>query len=251
MAILSTLPAATTIVYALGAQGGLRGVSHECEFPPPAAALPRLLTTTIPPAASSADIDAHVKAACAASTPLYTLNEPLLASTLPPQGSGRLVVLTQDLCDVCAPGTQLTLDALARLGVATGSGGSGGVEVVPLRAASLEGLMGDIERVAVACGVEESGRVVVQGLRDRVERVRGRVAALAASPTFKRPRVACVEWLDPLYNAVSGGKERRGEEHNKAVFQLGRTHTLPHIPCHHKTLLIPPFTPLPFPCFFL
>ena len=196
LAIISTLPAGTSIVFALGLQGGLRGVSHECEFPAPAKTISRILKTSLPSSASSNEIDALVKAASSSGEPLYTVDSSLLASILPPTGSGRLVVLTQDLCDVCAPGTELVMRALERLPP------SPSTALCPLKASSLEGLFKDISAVAEACGVREAGVELCASLSKRVDAVKNKIAGLQMLPSTKRPRVACVEWLDPLYNAV-------------------------------------------------
>ena len=195
LAILSVLPAATAIVYALGLQGALRGVSHECLFPPPARRLPRVLRAAIDSERlSSAEIDAAVKAAGASGAPLYALEAGALAAAA--AGCGTLVVLTQALCDVCAAGPRVLGEALARLP----PGGPPRV-IVDCSAASLAGMLGDVRAVAAACGVAGVGEALVARLQARIEACVARAAAATAGGR-PRPRVACVEWLSPLYNSV-------------------------------------------------
>ena len=189
LAIVSVLPAATAIVYALGLQGHLRGVSHECYFPAPARRLPRILRSALDSdALSSAEIDAAVKAASASGASLYSVDEAALAAVN--AGCGSLVLLSQSLCDVCAAGPVLLASALARLPQGSHR------RVVDCSASSLAGMLRDVQAVADACGVSEVGQGVVRRLQDRADACVARVQGKA------RPRVACVEWLEPLYNSV-------------------------------------------------
>jgi anthranilate synthase/aminodeoxychorismate synthase-like glutamine amidotransferase len=231
LAIVSVLPAATSIVYALGLQGALRGVSHECYFPAPARRLPRILRAAIDSEAlSSAEIDAAVKAASASGSALYALDEEALGHIA--RGSGRLVVLTQALCDVCAAGPRVVGEALARLPPCPRRA------VVDCSAASLRAMLGDVAAVARACGVEEVGRGVVAGLQARIDACAARVAA-ALGAGAPRPRVACVEWLSPLYNSVRvcvGGGRLPGT----LQWCVRACLTTPHLSMSHTLHFTPP-----------
>jgi iron complex transport system substrate-binding protein len=176
--IVSLVPAATEIACALGATDDLVAVTHDCDFPPAVRALPRITRSTIEPGSGSGAIDAQVRAAADRGESTFHLDAAALAAARPD------VLLGQTLCAVCA----VTLDALpASLDPAP--------LVVPLDGESIAGIYGDILRVGVAIGRGPAAEALVARLRERVADVQGRVAGA------ERPRVACVEWLDPLFNA--------------------------------------------------
>jgi len=208
--ILSTLPAGTSICMLLGLEHLLRGVTDECDARA-AARLPRFLSCSFDPdATSSSQIDEIVKAsATATAPPLLRLDASLLAAAA---REVKTLLLSQDLCGVCAPGPRLVADALAALEPAARAS----VVTLTLSASSLDGLYEDVSAVALAAGVPERGAAAVAALRARVDAVRARVAAVGAA---SRPRVACVEWLEPLYSAghwvpdlvsIAGGDEVLG-----------------------------------------
>ncbi|MGI8680129.1 MAG: ABC transporter substrate-binding protein [Jatrophihabitans sp.] len=182
MRIVSLLPSATEIVYALGLEDRLVGVTFECDEPPQARGEHTVVvggrdTSGMAPG----EIDAYVRAQAAAGADLYHLHEDALAALDPD------LVLTQDLCWVCAlPSGQVT-QALEFLGCRA--------DVVALDPYSLEDVLTTIATVATAAGVAERGLDVVAGLRARLAAVASRVAG---SP---RPRVAVVEWVDPPFTA--------------------------------------------------
>ncbi len=177
MRVVSLVPAATEIASALGAQGELVGVTHDCDFPPAVRALPRITRSTIPAGAHSREIDALVRRAGERGESTFHLDGGALRDARPD------VILGQTLCAVCA----VTLDQVPRELERP-------PRVVALDAASLEGVLEDVRRVAEALGRAREGEAVVADLRTRLDRVAERVAGRA------RPRVACLEWLDPLYN---------------------------------------------------
>jgi iron complex transport system substrate-binding protein len=178
--IVSLLPSATEIVCSLGLSDRLLAVSHECDFPPEAVAgLPRMTADRIPPATRrSAEIDAAVRAALVAGHGLYALDERLLGRLAPD------LVLTQELCHVCAVSYPTVLQA------ARAAGGAGAPLVVSLEPHSLADVLATIELVATLAGVEARGERVIAALR-------ARLAAL--EPPTRRPDVALLEWLDPLF----------------------------------------------------
>lgn len=182
MRIVSLLPSATEIVYALGLEDELVGVSFECDEPARARQDHAVVvggrdTSEMTPG----EIDAYVRAQAAAGADLYHLHENALAGLDPD------LVLTQDLCRVCAlPSDQVTA-ALAFLGCRA--------EVVALDPYSLDDVLRTVQTVAVAAGVGERGALVVASLRARLDDVAAQVAGR------DRPRVAVVEWVDPPFTA--------------------------------------------------
>lgn len=178
--IASLLPSATEIVYALGLQDRLAAVTFECDEPVSARLEHRVVVTGADTSGwTPGEIDAYVRARREEGVDLYTLDEGALADVDPD------LVLTQDLCRVCALPTDRVDEALAHLGCSA--------EVLTLDPHTLEEVLVSVERVAAAVGVVDRGRVVVAGLRGRLADVQARVAGR------RRPRVAVVEWVDPLF----------------------------------------------------
>jgi iron complex transport system substrate-binding protein len=176
--IVSLVPAATEIAFALGAGGDVVAVTHDCDFPPAARKLPRVTRSTIAPGSDSRAIDTQVRAAAERGESTFHLDAAALAAARPD------VLLGQTLCAVCAVTVEqlpTTLDPAPA--------------VVPLDGHSLEGIFADIDRVGVALGRRDAAARLVADLRTRIARVGFLVAGSA------RPRVACLEWLAPLFNA--------------------------------------------------
>jgi iron complex transport system substrate-binding protein len=177
MRVVSLVPAATEMVWALGATDQLVAVTHDDDFPPSVLALPRVTRSTIPAGASAREIDAHVREAGARGESTFHLDEHAVREARPD------VILGQTLCAVCA----VTLDRIpASL--------ERQPEVVPLTASSIDGVFEDIRRVGAALRCEGDAEGLIDGLRSRLATIEERVKGLA------RPRVACLEWLDPLFN---------------------------------------------------
>jgi iron complex transport system substrate-binding protein len=182
--IASLLPSATEIVYALGAQADLVAVTHECDEPPTARADHRVVVAAAgggTDGLAPAEIDRRVAAAVAADDPLYTLDVAAFAELRPD------VILTQDLCRVCAVPAGQVDAALDRLGCAA--------DVVTLDPARLSDVLGTIATVGRAIGREQRAAELTAELRARLDAVAARVAGRA------RPRVAVLEWTDPLFSA--------------------------------------------------
>jgi iron complex transport system substrate-binding protein len=178
--IASLLPSATEIVCAVGARAELVGVSHECDFPAGVSSLPVLTRARLSPVRSSRAIDADVRAVLQDALAVYEIELERLRDVRAD------VIVTQDLCDVCAVSLDDVRAAVARLGVE-------GVRIVNLHPTRLDDIWSDIERVAVALGRAEDGARVRAELRSRV----ASIAARASAPV-ERPRVLAVEWLDPI-----------------------------------------------------
>jgi iron complex transport system substrate-binding protein len=179
--IVSLLPSATEIVYALGLEADLVGVTHECDWPPAALDKQVVSHTTLPPDATASEIDALVSASAAGGDPTYSLDAAAVRALRPD------LVITQDLCQVCAVPSGDVKAALDVIGC--------DAEVVSLDPTSLGDVLDGILRVAKATGADERGDDVVAGLRARLEAVRR-----ATSDVTARPRTFALEWGDPPFN---------------------------------------------------
>lgn len=179
---VSMLPAATEIVGALGLMDQLLAVSHECDHPEEANARPRVTFCEIyGKGLPSSDLDTWVKERIHAGESLYALDEPMLRELAPD------LILTQRLCDVCAP----AYGSVAALAVTLPSQ----PRVVNLEPKSLGDILQNIREVAAAMGHPERAPDVCRELEQRVEAVVERVAGRA------RPTVFVMEWADPIFNA--------------------------------------------------
>ena len=186
--IASLIPSATEIVCALGARSELVGVSHECDYPPDVLALPKLTRARISPSQSrSSAIDRSIRELLESALSVYEIDTELLARLDPD------VIVTQDLCDVCAVSRREVEAAAAGL---TGHP----VTVVNHRPARLADLWQDIRTTAAAIGLEPAGEELVAQLRSEIERVRARAITLLGinRPHGPPPKVVAIEWLDPV-----------------------------------------------------
>lgn len=179
MRICSFLPSATEVLFALGLDEEIVGVSHECDFPPQALTKPRVITTVIDQERlSSEGIDQAVHTALHERTSLYRVDIEALRRARPN------LIVTQKLCDVCAIDTATVSEAIEALSYRP--------EVVSLHPHTLSGMLDDIRVIGEAAGRPAQADAVIRLLRDRVDRVRAQVARLN-----RRPRVFCLEWLKP------------------------------------------------------
>jgi iron complex transport system substrate-binding protein len=179
---VSLLAAATEIVAAVGAGDELVGVSHECDHPRAAVeGRPVLTSARVGPLPSSAEVDRSVRRLVGDALAVYDVDVELLAALAPD------VIVTQDLCRVCAVSVDDVRTAVAQLAH------KAEVRLVSLHPRRLDDILDDVERVAAALGRGGEGRRVVAGLRERIGRVR---TVAAAAP--QRPRVLAVEWIEPV-----------------------------------------------------
>jgi iron complex transport system substrate-binding protein len=176
--IVSLVPAATEIAAAIGALDELVAVTHDCDHPAAVLTLPRVTRSTIPAGSDSAAIDAAVREAADRGDSTFHLDADALRASAPD------VLLGQTLCRVCAVTLEQVPSAWRRP-----------PEVVPLLGESIAGILEDIVRVAKATGRAAEGAAVVDRLRSRLDLVERTVARAS------RPRVACLEWIAPLFNA--------------------------------------------------
>jgi iron complex transport system substrate-binding protein len=177
--IVSLLPSTTEILFAIGAGGEVVGVTFECDFPPEARTRPIVSTSAMPEGLTPAGIDAYVVGAMARGEDLYHLDAGALA------GLDADLVVTQDLCAVCAVDVSLVDDALAHLGCTA--------EVLTIDPHTLDEVLGSILTLGRATGHESEAAALVTAQRARLDGVRARVAG---RPT---PRVMFLEWTDPPY----------------------------------------------------
>lgn len=183
MRVVSLLPAATEIVAALGALPELVGVTHECDFPPEVSRIPRLTTSAVDRDAGSAAIDAAVRALAVSGAPVFALDADELRRLAP------TIILTQSLCEVCAVSAG---DVCAIAEVVTPA-----PRVVQLSGTTLDGVWEDITAVGVALGRDEAAAALLETMASRLRAVHETLKAARAP----RPRVAVIEWLDPLFTA--------------------------------------------------
>ncbi|HZS93879.1 MAG TPA: cobalamin-binding protein [Chloroflexota bacterium] len=198
--ICSLLPSATEIVFALGLGDRLVGVTHECDYPAEARAKPHVTSSIIDsPSLSQSEIDAAVRESLAENATIYHLDRDLLEQLQPD------LVLTQDLCAVCAVGSNEVEDVVGSL--------SSRPEVVSLEPTTLGEVFDTILRVGRLAGRMREAIALVDRLRDRVARVREVVAGRPPVP------VLTLEWLDPPFVgghwvpemvALAGGRDVLG-----------------------------------------
>jgi iron complex transport system substrate-binding protein len=178
--IVSLLPSATEIVCALGARDELVGRSHECDFPLGIEVVPVLTSARIGPLPTSKAIDTAVRDLLKDALAIYAVDIERLREARPD------VIVTQDLCDVCAVSLEDVRAAVARLARQD-------VKIVNLRPTRLGDIWADIERVADAVGQPEIGREVIADLKARVAETETRAPTHA-----EKPLVLTIEWIDPV-----------------------------------------------------
>jgi iron complex transport system substrate-binding protein len=185
MRIISLFPAATEMVCALGAASSLVGISHDSDFPSELldSGIPRVTRTTMDGDAAPAEIDRMVRVADTLGESLHVLDAEVIADLEPD------VIITQGICDVCAireGDVRIVADSLRQPPI-----------VLALSANSLDEMLNDIHRVGAV--IERSP--VSESLVDRLERRLYKVHERLVAAAVPRPRVAVLEWTDPIYNA--------------------------------------------------
>jgi iron complex transport system substrate-binding protein len=182
MRIVSLVPNGTEILFALGAGELVVGVSHECDYPEAARTRPILTGSALTPGMTAAEVDAAVAAQVGSGASLYTLDEARIAELEPD------VIVTQQLCPVCAVSTEQVDGAIRPLPRCP--------EVISLDPKSLGDVFADIHRVGELTGRLDRAAVLLENLQVRLDVVRHTVAGIAGKP---RPRVLALEWLDPPF----------------------------------------------------
>lgn len=179
MRIVSLLPSATEIVCTLGLADALVGISHDCDYPPEIRSRPILSQAVVTTDLPSGQIETRIRGQIHRGMSVYHLDEEQLARLRPD------LILTQELCQVCAPSYTLVKQAAKIL--------EAEARIASLEPTGLDGILDNILLVGEMTSTLDRAEMVVAGLRRRIEAVR---AAVSGSP---RPSVACIEWLDPIY----------------------------------------------------
>jgi iron complex transport system substrate-binding protein len=179
MRVVSLLPSTTEILFAIGAGDDVVGVTFECDYPAEARTRRIVSTSAMPEGLTPGEIDTFVGEAMSRGDDLYHLDEGALA------GLDADLVVTQDLCAVCAVDVSVVDDALAHLGCAA--------EVLTIDPYTLDEVLVSFETLGKATGHEEEALRLVARQRSRLASVRARVRGRA------RPRVMLLEWTDPPF----------------------------------------------------
>lgn len=179
--IVSFLPSATEIVCALGLEDDLVGITHECDYPPSVMAKPVVVSSAVPvEKMTEAEIDKAVSERVREGLSVYQVDEVLLRQLAPD------LILAQDLCAVCAPSGNEVSRALNVLPKKP--------EVLYLTPKSVRGILQNLRDVGVVAGRLEAAERWIEAANKKLERIAATSRAL-----LSRPRVFCMEWLDPLY----------------------------------------------------
>jgi iron complex transport system substrate-binding protein len=206
--LISFLPAATEMVFALGAGDNLAGVSHECDFPPAARTKP-VVVKPAPPfdAMTLSEIDSAVAQRIGSGQSLYEVDERLLREIAPTH------ILTQELCQVCAPSGNEITRALAALPVKP--------QILWFSPHGIEEIFGNVRELGAAIGLTAKAEAWITEARARLQKV-----AEKAKTASRRPRVFCLEWIDPYYCCghwvpevveMAGGKDALGRKSKDSV----------------------------------
>ena len=201
MKICSLLPSSTEIVFALGLGESLVGVTHECDFPSEADSIPSVTSSVVNgESMTGRQIHDAITGLVHGGSSIYNLDRELLDEASPD------LILTQELCDVCAVSYKQVEAAASMLQCDT--------RVVSLEPNTLDQILDTIRIVGELAGVESQAKSVVSSLRARIDRV-GEIAARAQ----QKPRVLCMEWIDPVFIgghwvpemvALAGGEDGLG-----------------------------------------
>jgi iron complex transport system substrate-binding protein len=181
MRIVSLVPSATEMLFALGLGPELVAVTHECDYPPPALQLPKVTRDVLPGGLDAAQIDAAVKERTLAGESIYELDADALHELAPD------LIITQALCSVCA----VSYDDVREI--------AGDIpshpQVISLDPRTVGEVLGDARTLAQATDRKDAAVELVQTASARIDRIR------VAVKDARRPRVAALEWLDPPFAA--------------------------------------------------
>jgi iron complex transport system substrate-binding protein len=201
--IVSFLPSATEMVCALGLGERLIGVTHECDYPPEIKGKTIVVRSAIPiETMSQSEIDAAVSQTLRDGGSLYRVDETLMQEIAPD------LIVTQDLCQVCAPSGNEVSQLLARLPFKP--------QILWLTPKCLEEIFGNLRDLGEATDRSEAAEALIADGRARLEKIETRTRAAST-----RPRVFCMEWIDPVYCCghwvpemvrIAGGIDKLGRE---------------------------------------
>jgi len=208
MRIVSFLPSATEIACALGLEDSLVGITHECDYPTHVREKPVVVRNVLPiERMSQEEIDRAVAERMSQGLSLYQIDEQLLGELAPD------LILTQNLCQVCAPSGNEVSQVLKNLPHTP--------EVLWLTPQSLEQIFENIRDLGVATSKISEAEILINQCRSRLEKLSAATAQISTTP-----RVFCMEWLDPVYASghwvpelvkLAGGRDELGREHGESV----------------------------------
>jgi len=186
MRILSLLPSATEIAFALGLEDEIVGVTHECDYPVGAKSKPVIIEPALGDTSklSPKEIDTRLHELMQRGESAYRFKAGAFASAKPD------LIITQGLCDVCAVPKHFVVQEIRKAKIEP--------QILSLDPEDLTGILTDIRRVGEITNKVERAGEIVDGLEERVGEVAGRTRGL---PAAKRPKVAVLEWIDPTYFA--------------------------------------------------
>jgi iron complex transport system substrate-binding protein len=208
MRIASLLPSATEIVYQLGLGDALVAVSHDCDYPPEVKKKIQLTQIDIDPARSSSrQINDWIANKVHTGSSVYHIDQDALAKANPD------LILTQELCEVCAPAFSEVQNACKVL--------NGERKIISLEPTSLDGILENVVTVGEATGRSKEAAETVAALRKRIDRIQ-----TIARDVRNRPEVLCMEWFDPIFAAghwvpemvqLAGGVDKLGRPHRPSA----------------------------------
>lgn len=179
MRIVSLLPSATELLFAIGAGDQVVAVTHECDFPAAARGLPAVTRDLLDHAGKApAAIDRHITESVHRGSSIYALDEAALRSLRPD------LIVTQELCDVCAVAYTDVAAAVRRL--------PGDIEVLSLEPGSLDEIADSAVRLGDTVGRRSEAVALRGSMRERID------AVARAAPDGRRPATVCIEWTDPI-----------------------------------------------------
>ena len=181
MRIVSLVPSATEMLFALGLGGDIVGVTHECDYPPQATTLPRVTRDKLPDGLSAAEIDAAVKERTLNGESIYELDTEMLHDLQPE------LIVTQALCSVCAVSYDDVRDVAEEI--------DSQPVVIALDPHTVGEVLGDARTIAQATDTKDAAVDLIREASERIDRIRLVVRGA------RRPRVVALEWLDPPYAA--------------------------------------------------
>ena len=182
MRIVSLLPSSTEIVCALGLEDKLVGRSHECDYPPGVEDLPVVSESKFEPTGSSREIHENVEAMLREALSIYRIDTEVLKRLEPTH------IITQTQCEVCAVSLKDVEQAVCEVL-------PGGAKIIALEPNSLEDVLKDLQRVANALGVPDRGKALIAQSTARMW------AIAEKAKDLPRPRIATIEWIDPMMSA--------------------------------------------------
>jgi len=206
--IVSFLPSATEIACALGLADSIVGITHECDYPPEIKSKPVVVRNALPiETMSQGEIDRAVAERMRSGQSLYQIDEELLRRLAPD------LILTQDLCQVCAPSGNEVSQVIKALPQAP--------QILWLTPQSLSEIFENVRELGAATGRTAEAERLVARCDQRIARLRERIETAS-----ERPRVFCMEWLDPVYASghwvpelvkLAGGVDQLGRERGESV----------------------------------